>query len=79
MANAIRFNTIGSTFQDELRGGFALHALDQEDERYVLLHLAHEVQQLRFLPVCAGVFGHNKVKELRMKSNRALRKSRNYI
>ena len=40
MADAIHFNTIGSTLQNELRSGFAFHAVDQKDERDILLHLA---------------------------------------
>jgi hypothetical protein len=42
-------------------------------------HLAQEVQHLRFFPVCAGVFGHNKVKQLRAESNGELLGSHNYV
>jgi hypothetical protein len=43
MANALHFNTIRSTFQDELCNGFTFHAGNQKNERDVLLHLAQEV------------------------------------
>jgi hypothetical protein len=79
MANVIHFNTIGSTFQDELRGGFAFHAVDQKDEGDVLLHLAQKVEYLRFSPVCAGVLGHNEVKQLRTESSGELFGCHNYI
>jgi hypothetical protein len=79
MANAIHLKTISSAFQDELRGGFALQAVDQKYEGDVLLHLAQEVQHLRFLPVWAGVLGHDKVKELRTQPFGELLGSDNYI
>src|SRR6266849_994673 len=79
MANAIHFDTIGSTFQDELRSGFAFQVADQKDDRDVLLHLAQEVQHLRFSPVWAVVLGHNKFKELRTESFGELLGSHHYI
>src|SRR5260370_31422091 len=42
-------------------------------------HLAQEVQHLRFLRVSAGVFGHNKVIELRTEACSELLGSHNYI
>jgi len=63
MANIILFDTIGSTFENELSGGFAFQAMDQKDERDVLLQLSQEVQNLRLMPVCTWVLGYNKVKE----------------
>ena len=79
MTNAIHFNTVGGTFQDQLRSGFAFQAVDQEDEGDVLLHLVQEIQHLRFLPVRAGVLGNNKVKALRTESPGELLGSHNNI
>ena len=53
--------------------------MDQKDEGDVLLHLAQEVQHLRFLPVWAWVLGHHKVKELRTEPFGELLGGENYI
>src|SRR6266849_8008681 len=79
MAYALHFNTIGSTFQYELRNEFAFQVVDQKDYRDVFLHFVQEVQRLRFLPVGARVLSHNKVKELRTESFGELFESQNYI
>ena len=79
MAHAVHFNTIGSTFQMNSAAVSRFMLFHQEDKRDVLLHLAQEDQHLRFLPVCAGVFGHNKVKQLRAESNGELLGSHNYV
>jgi hypothetical protein len=65
MANAIHFNAIGSTFQDEVRGHFAFQAVNQKNEGDVLLYLAQQVQRLRFLQVRVGILGHYNVIDLR--------------
>src|SRR6266566_362099 len=65
MANVLHFNAKGSALQGKLRSVFELQAMAQEDEGKVLLHLAQEVQRLRFVPIWAGILGDNKVKELR--------------
>ena len=79
MANTIHFNAFGSTFQDEFCSGFAFQAMDQKNEGYIFLHLAQEVQHLHFLPVGAGVLGHDKVKGLRTESVGELLGTHNYI
>ena len=79
MANTICLNAIGSTFQDELRSGFAFQVGDQEDEGDVLFHPMQEAQHLRFLPVRTGVLSHDNVKELGAESFGELRWSHNYI
>src|SRR4029077_21004963 len=66
VANPIHFNAIGGTFQNELRGSLAFQAVDQTDDRDVLLHLTKSFQCLRFLPIRAGILGDHKVKGLRM-------------
>ena len=56
---------------------FAFFALLAASKR--ALQGFHEVQHLRFFPVCVGVFGHNKVKQLRAESNGELLGSHNYV
>ena len=79
VANPIHFNAIGGTLENERRRGFAFQAVDQKDDRDVLLHLAKNVQCLRFLPIRAGVLGHYKVKGLRTQPLGELLGSHNYF
>src|SRR5579864_573733 len=79
MANVLHFNAKGSALQGEFRSVFEFQAMAQEDEGKVLLHLAQEVQHLRFFPVCAGILGYNKVKELRTEAFSELLGCHNYF
>ncbi len=80
VADPVHFDTIGGAFfQDELRGSFAFQAVDQKDDRDVLLHLMKNVQYLCFLPVGAGVLGHHEVIGVRTEPFGELFGSYNYL
>src|SRR4029077_5763252 len=68
MADAIHFDTIAGTLQNQLCNGFPLHEIDQVNEGNLLLHQAQAVQGLSSLPVGTRVFGQNKIKARRMQA-----------
>src|SRR5260370_19224534 len=79
VANPLHFDTIGSTPEYELGSGFPFQAIDQKDDRDVLLHLTKDIQYLCFLPIRAGVLGYHEVKGFRTDPLGELLGSHNYV
>src|SRR5258708_36812712 len=79
VANPLHFDTIGSTPEDELGGRLPLQAIDQKDDRDVLLHLTKDIQHLCFLPIRAGVLGYHEVKGFRTDPLGELLGTHNYV
>jgi len=79
VANPLHFDTIGSTPEYELCCGFPFQAINQKDDRDVLLHLTKDIQYLCFLPIRAGVLGYHKVKGFPTEPLGELLGSQNYV
>src|SRR5260370_26076930 len=79
VTNPLHFDTIGSTPEYELCGGFPFQAINQKDDRDVLLHLTKDIQYLCFLPIRAGMLGYHEVKGLRTEPLGELLGSHNYV
>src|SRR5437879_1034836 len=79
VSDPFHFYAIGSTPEYEFGGGFPLQAINQKDDRNVLLHLTEEIQYLRFLPMRAGVLDYHHVKGFRTDPLGELLGSHNYV